>query len=56
MRCIDEGYSFVDPEQGMIPVALPPPDKGFASHLLITGKRWDSAQFMRGYGSMPAIR
>jgi 2-oxoglutarate/2-oxoacid ferredoxin oxidoreductase subunit alpha len=39
MRCIDEGYSFVDPEQGTIPVALPPPDKGFASHLLITGSQ-----------------
>ena len=37
MRCIDEGYSFVDPEQGTISVTLPPPDKGFASHLLITG-------------------
>jgi hypothetical protein len=23
MRCIDEGYSFVDPEQGTISVALP---------------------------------
>ena len=39
MRCIDEGYSFVDPEQGTISVALPPPDKGFASHLLITGSQ-----------------
>src|SRR6476659_6465745 len=36
MRCIDEGYSF-NPEQGTISVALPPPDKVFASHLLITG-------------------
>jgi 2-oxoglutarate/2-oxoacid ferredoxin oxidoreductase subunit alpha len=39
MRCIDEGYSFVDPEQGTISIALPPPDKGFASHLLITGSQ-----------------
>jgi 2-oxoglutarate/2-oxoacid ferredoxin oxidoreductase subunit alpha len=39
MRCIDEGYSFVDPEQGTISVALPPHDKGFASHLLITGSQ-----------------
>src|SRR6201996_9680398 len=37
MRCIDAGYSFVDPEQGRISVPLPPPDKEFASHLLITG-------------------
>lgn len=39
MRCIDEGYSFVDPEQGAVSVALPPPDKGFAGHLLITGSQ-----------------
>src|SRR5216684_1813801 len=39
MRCIDEGYSFVDPEQGTISVALPPPDRGFANHLLITGSQ-----------------
>src|ERR1700733_11193830 len=39
MRCIDEGYSFADPEQGTISVALPPPDKGFVSHLLITGSQ-----------------
>src|ERR1700685_2979575 len=39
MRCLDEGYSFVDPEQGTISVALPSPDKGFASHLLITGSQ-----------------
>jgi len=39
MRCIDEGYSFVDPEQETISLALPPPDKGFASHLLITGSQ-----------------
>src|SRR6478672_11004684 len=38
MRCIDEGYSF-NPKQGTISVALPPPDKGFASHLLITGSQ-----------------
>jgi len=39
MRCIEEGYSFVDPEQGTISVALPPPEKDFASHLLITGSQ-----------------
>src|SRR6266478_862769 len=39
MRCIDEGYSFVDPEQGRISVALPPHDKDFAGHLLITGSQ-----------------
>lgn len=39
MRCIDEGYSFVDLEQGTISVPLPPPDKSFASHLLITGSQ-----------------
>src|ERR1700730_1366439 len=39
MRCIDEGYSFVDPEQGVTSVALPPPDKSFASDLLITGSQ-----------------
>ena len=39
MRCIDEGYYFVDPAQGTISVALPPPDKGFAGDLLITGSQ-----------------
>src|SRR4029079_17650509 len=39
MRCLDEGCSFVDPEQGTVSVALPPPDKGFASDLLITGSQ-----------------
>jgi 2-oxoglutarate ferredoxin oxidoreductase subunit alpha len=39
MRCIEEGYSFVDPEQGAISVALPSPDKDFARHLLITGSQ-----------------
>jgi 2-oxoglutarate/2-oxoacid ferredoxin oxidoreductase subunit alpha len=39
MRCIDEGYSFVDPEQGKIDLALPPPDESFAGHLLITGSQ-----------------
>src|SRR6201999_227711 len=27
MRCLDEGYSFVDPERGATSVVLPPPDK-----------------------------
>jgi 2-oxoglutarate/2-oxoacid ferredoxin oxidoreductase subunit alpha len=39
MRCIDEGYAFVDPEQGTISVALPSPDNEFASHLLLTGSQ-----------------
>src|SRR6202048_503222 len=39
MRSIDAGYSFVDPEQGTISVALSPPYKGFATHLLITGSQ-----------------
>src|SRR6201986_5005031 len=39
MRCLDEGYSFADLEQGAISVALPPPDKEFANHLLITGSQ-----------------
>jgi 2-oxoglutarate ferredoxin oxidoreductase subunit alpha len=39
MRCIDEGYSFVDPEQGTISVALLPSDEDCASHLLITGSQ-----------------
>jgi 2-oxoglutarate/2-oxoacid ferredoxin oxidoreductase subunit alpha len=39
MRCIEEGYSFVDPEQEAVAVTLPTPDKGFASHLLITGSQ-----------------
>jgi 2-oxoglutarate ferredoxin oxidoreductase subunit alpha len=39
MRSIDEGYSFVDPEQGAVSVALPPPDKDFARDLLITGSQ-----------------
>src|SRR5277367_3357213 len=37
MRCIDEGYSFVDPEKGKISIGLPPPNKEFSSHLLVTG-------------------
>jgi 2-oxoglutarate ferredoxin oxidoreductase subunit alpha len=39
MRCLDEGYSFADPEQGPLSVALPQPDESFASHLLITGSQ-----------------
>jgi 2-oxoglutarate/2-oxoacid ferredoxin oxidoreductase subunit alpha len=39
MRCIDEGCSFVDPEQGKIDLALPPPDESFAGDLLITGSQ-----------------
>jgi 2-oxoglutarate/2-oxoacid ferredoxin oxidoreductase subunit alpha len=39
MRCIDEGYSFVDPEQEAVAVTLPTPDKSFANHLLITGSQ-----------------
>jgi 2-oxoglutarate/2-oxoacid ferredoxin oxidoreductase subunit alpha len=39
MRCVDEGFSFVDPGQGAISVPLPPPDERFARHLLITGSQ-----------------
>src|SRR5246127_5804453 len=39
MRCIDEGYSFIDPGQGTISIALPPPEKAFAGHLFITGSQ-----------------
>jgi 2-oxoglutarate ferredoxin oxidoreductase subunit alpha len=38
-RCIDAGYSFVDPKHGKISVAPPPPQKAFSSHLLITGSQ-----------------
>jgi 2-oxoglutarate/2-oxoacid ferredoxin oxidoreductase subunit alpha len=39
MRCIDEGYSFVDPEHGKLSVALPAPNKEFSNHLLVTGSQ-----------------
>jgi 2-oxoglutarate ferredoxin oxidoreductase subunit alpha len=39
MRCVDEGYSFLDPQEGKITVALPPPNKDFSSHLLLTGSQ-----------------
>jgi 2-oxoglutarate ferredoxin oxidoreductase subunit alpha len=39
MRCIDEGYSFVDPVQGKVSVSLPSPNKEFSSHLLVTGSQ-----------------
>jgi 2-oxoglutarate ferredoxin oxidoreductase subunit alpha len=39
MRCIDEGYSFVDTEEGKISVALPSPNEEFSNHLLITGSQ-----------------
>jgi 2-oxoglutarate/2-oxoacid ferredoxin oxidoreductase subunit alpha len=39
MRCVDEGYSFVDPGQGKISVVLPPPNKEFSGHLLVTGSQ-----------------
>ena len=39
MRCIDEGYSFVDPGHGKISVPLPPPNEEFSSHLLVTGSQ-----------------
>jgi 2-oxoglutarate ferredoxin oxidoreductase subunit alpha len=38
-RCIDEGYSFVDPKKGKISVALPPPNAELSSHLLVTGSQ-----------------
>jgi 2-oxoglutarate ferredoxin oxidoreductase subunit alpha len=39
MRCIDEGYSFVDPGHGKISLPLPPPNEEFSSHLLVTGSQ-----------------
>src|ERR1700754_665086 len=39
LRCIDEGYSFVDPEQGKIDLALPAPDKSVAGRLLPTASQ-----------------
>jgi 2-oxoglutarate ferredoxin oxidoreductase subunit alpha len=39
MRCIDEGYSFVDPVEGKVSVSLPSPNQEFSSHLLVTGSQ-----------------
>jgi 2-oxoglutarate ferredoxin oxidoreductase subunit alpha len=39
MRCIDEGYSFVDPIKGRISVALPRPTAELSNHLLVTGSQ-----------------
>jgi 2-oxoglutarate/2-oxoacid ferredoxin oxidoreductase subunit alpha len=39
MRCLDEGYSFLDPQEGKITVELPPPNMDFSSHLLVTGSQ-----------------
>jgi 2-oxoglutarate ferredoxin oxidoreductase subunit alpha len=39
LRCIDEGYSFVDPVEGKVSVSLPSPNKEFSSHLLVTGSQ-----------------
>jgi 2-oxoglutarate ferredoxin oxidoreductase subunit alpha len=39
MRCIDEGYSFEDPENGKVSVALPRPSAELSSHLLVTGSQ-----------------
>src|ERR1700686_3850071 len=39
MGCSEEGFSFVDPEQGTISVPLPTPGEGLAGHLLITGSQ-----------------
>jgi 2-oxoglutarate ferredoxin oxidoreductase subunit alpha len=39
MRCVDEGYSFLDPQEGKITVELPSPNKDFSSHLLVTGSQ-----------------
>ncbi len=38
LRCIDEGYSFIEPE-GRIRILLPNPRKEFSGHLLITGSQ-----------------
>jgi 2-oxoglutarate ferredoxin oxidoreductase subunit alpha len=39
MRCVDEGYSFLDTQEGKITVELPSPNKDFSSHLLVTGSQ-----------------
>ena len=39
MRCIDEGYSFVDPREGKIRISLPAPRREFSGQLLITGSQ-----------------
>jgi 2-oxoglutarate ferredoxin oxidoreductase subunit alpha len=39
MRAVDEGYSFLDPQEGKITVELPAPNKDFSSHLLVTGSQ-----------------
>jgi 2-oxoglutarate ferredoxin oxidoreductase subunit alpha len=39
MRCVDEGYSFLDPQEGKITVELPAPNKDFSTHLLVTGSQ-----------------
>jgi len=38
-RCVDEGYAFLDPQEGKITVELPTPNKDFSTHLLITGSQ-----------------
>jgi 2-oxoglutarate ferredoxin oxidoreductase subunit alpha len=39
MRCVDGGYSFMDPQEGKITIDLPSPNKDFSSHLLVTGSQ-----------------
>jgi 2-oxoglutarate/2-oxoacid ferredoxin oxidoreductase subunit alpha len=39
MRCVDEGYAFLDPQEGRIAVQLPAPNNDFVNHLLITGSQ-----------------
>src|ERR1700721_2706253 len=39
MRCVDEGYAFLDPQEGKITVQLPAPNNDFSTHLLITGSQ-----------------
>jgi len=39
MRCVDEGYAFLDPQEEKITVELPTPNKDFSTHLLVTGSQ-----------------
>ena len=38
-RCVDEGYAFIDSEQGKISVSLPPQHPEISGHLLVTGSQ-----------------
>lgn len=38
-RCVDEGYAFIDSEQGKISISLPSAHPDISGHLLITGSQ-----------------